>query len=97
MRTTQRIGPIGVSKLRSKYGGKKNRGMKPEKFYPASGKIIRTILQQLENAELVKKEEKGVHKGRIIAPKGVSLLDKAASKIAGKKPEKTGREERKDR
>ena len=25
--------PIGVSKLRNKYGGKKNRGMKPGRFY----------------------------------------------------------------
>ena len=40
-------GPIGVSKLRVVYGGKKNRGNKPEAFYPASGNILRKILQQL--------------------------------------------------
>lgn len=86
LRTTYNLGPIGVSKLRSKYGGKKNRGVKPEKFYKGSGKIIRLILQQLEEAELVKKAEKGIHKGRIIAPKGMSLLDKVAAQISGKKP-----------
>ena len=87
LRTTYNLGPIGVSKLRSKYGGKKNRGVKPEKFYKGSGKIIRTILQQLEEAGLVKKAEKGIHKGRIIAPKGISLLDKVAAQISGKKPQ----------
>ncbi len=87
LRTTHKLGPIGVSKLRLKYGGKKNRGVKPEKFYSGSGKIIRTILQQLEEAELVKKAEKGVHKGRIIAPKGISILDKVAAQISGKKPQ----------
>jgi len=87
LRTISKIGPIGVSKLRVKYGGKKNRGVKPEKFYKGSGKIIRLILQQLEEAELVKKAEKGIHKGRIIAPKGMSILDKAAAQISGKKPQ----------
>jgi len=88
LKSIQKMGPIGVSKLRSKYGGKKNRGMKPEQFYPGSGKIIRMILQQLESAGLVKKEEKGIHKGRVISPKGISLFDKVASRISGKKPEK---------
>jgi small subunit ribosomal protein S19e len=88
LRAIQKNGPVGVSKLRLKYGGKKNRGMKPERFYRASGNIIRKIFQQLEQAELVKKQEKGIHKGRIIAPKGASLLDKVAAKIFGKKPEK---------
>lgn len=71
-------GPIGVQKLRVKYGNKKNRGHKPEEFYKASGKIIRDILQQMEKAGLVKAKEKSVHKGKIITSKGKSLLDKAA-------------------
>lgn len=74
------VGPVGVSKLRTKYGSKKNRGSKPERFYRGSGKIIRTILQQLEKEGLIKQAEKGVHKGKIITPKGVSLLDKALKK-----------------
>lgn len=78
-------GPIGVSKLRTKYGSKKNRGVKPEKFVKSSGKIIRAIFQQLEETGLIKKEEKEQHKGRIIAPKGASILDKAAGKLY-KKP-----------
>src|SRR3989344_2822074 len=69
-------GPIGTNKLRVKYGSKKNRGSKPEKFYLSSGKIIRAILQQLEKAELIKQGQKETHKGRIITPKGKSFLDK---------------------
>ena len=42
------LGPIGVSKLRTKYGNRKNRGVAPERFRRASGKIIRVLLQQLE-------------------------------------------------
>ena len=69
-------GPIGTSKLSKKYGSKKNMGHKPERFYNGSRKIIRTILQQLEQQQLIKQESKGVHKGRIITPKGKGLLDK---------------------
>lgn len=70
------LGPIGTNKLKVKYGGNKNMGHKPERFYPASGKIIRTILQQLEAAGLIEKTKKGTHHGRILTPKGNSLLNK---------------------
>ncbi|MBS3172204.1 30S ribosomal protein S19e [Candidatus Woesearchaeota archaeon] len=70
------LGPIGVNKLKIKYGGNKNMGHKPERFYPASGKIIRTILQQLETAGLIEKTKKGNHHGRILTAKGNSLLNK---------------------
>lgn len=73
-------GPIGVSKLRSFYGKKKNRGVHPEHFFKGSGKIVRVILQQLEQDGLVKKVEKGVHKGKVLTPKGQSLLDKVIKK-----------------
>lgn len=73
--------PIGVNRLRKVYGGKKNRGVKPERFYKGSGKIIRVILQQLEKSGLIKQTEKGVHKGRIITPKGQKFLNKAAKEI----------------
>ena len=51
-------------------------GHKPGRFYNGSRKIIRTILQQLEEQQLIKQEQKGVHKGRLITPKGKSFLDK---------------------
>tara|TARA_Y100000034_G_scaffold98940_1_gene121363 strand:+ start:223 stop:624 length:402 start_codon:yes stop_codon:yes gene_type:complete len=67
-------GPIGVSRLRVKYGSKKNRGVRPEKFYKGSGNILRKILQQLEKAELIKQNDG--KKGRIVTDKGKSFLDK---------------------
>lgn len=73
-----KYGPIGVNKLRTKYGGKKNRGHKPERFFKGSGNLIRKILQQLEKAELIAKTEKGVRKGKVVTPKGRSFLDKLA-------------------
>jgi len=81
LRSVSRLGPVGVQKLRTKYGGRKNRGHQTEHTFKGSGNIIRKILQQLETAGLIKKGEKGVHKGRIIAPKGISMMDKAALKI----------------
>ena len=70
------LGPIGTNKLRRKYGGRKNRGHKPEKFFIGSGKIIRTILKQLETAGLAEQKETKGHKGRVLTKKGKSFLDK---------------------
>jgi len=81
LRKIYKYGPIGVSKLRIKYGGKKNRGHKPDKFYRGSGNIIRKILQQLEKAGFLKKEEKAIHRGRVITPQGKSFLDKIATQM----------------
>ncbi|MBS3171924.1 30S ribosomal protein S19e [Candidatus Woesearchaeota archaeon] len=67
---------IGVNRLRVKYSSRKNNGHKPEHTYNSGGKIIRTILQQLEKAELVKKAEIKNKKGRTLTPKGKSFLDK---------------------
>ncbi len=86
LRIVYRLGPVGVSKLRTKYGGKKNRGVKKEHFFRGSGNILRKSLQQLEKAGLVKFAEKGVHKGRIVTPKGKAFLDKIATQIQGQKP-----------
>jgi small subunit ribosomal protein S19e len=69
---------LGVSKLRKVYGGRKNRGHKPEHKKRASGNIIRKILQQHEKAGFVK-TEKG--KGRTITPKGQKFLDGVAKAI----------------
>ena len=82
-------GPVGVQKLRTRYGGRKNRGMKPDRFGLASGKVIRAILQQLEEAGLVKQAKAGVHKGRIATPAGKSLLVKAAKSVVVVVPKKT--------
>ena len=72
-------GPIGVSRLRNEYRSKKNRGVRPEKSYPASGKITRLAVQQLEEQGLVKKIKDG--KGREITGAGMKFLDNLAHKI----------------
>lgn len=68
----------GVSALRRAYGGRKNRGYKPERFRKGSGSIARKVLQQLEKSSLVKKEKTG----RAITPEGRKFLDNIASKIS---------------
>lgn len=81
LRKIYRQGPIGVAKLRTHYGGRKNRGMQAEKTFKGSGSIIRKSLQQLEKAGFAKNIEKGKHIGRQITPKGKSFLDKIAAQI----------------
>lgn len=76
-------GPVGVPTLRRVYGGRKNRGVKPDAPARGSGSIIRNCLKQLESAGLVAK----VSGGRTSSPQGVSLMDKAAHKIRMKHPE----------
>lgn len=75
LRTIATRGPIGTQKLRTKYGSRMNRGMAPDKFKPASGKIIRTILQQLEKGGLIKQDARGVHKGRVATGAGYKVLN----------------------
>ncbi len=75
------LGPIGVNKLKVKYGGKYRRGYKPAKFQKASGKIIRLILQQLEKAGLIKQIVISGHKGRILDAKGNAIIAKSAKNI----------------
>jgi small subunit ribosomal protein S19e len=75
-------GPVGTNKLRTLYGGRKNRGHKPDRTFEASGNIIRTILQQLEAAQFVKQDTVHGRKGRVITPKGQSLLDTVANEVA---------------
>lgn len=67
-------GLVGVGRLRTRYGGRKNRGVKPEKFRKGSGKIIRVILQQAEKAGFAEKF-KGKKAGRQLTAKGKEFLD----------------------
>ena len=71
---------VGVSRLRTRYGSKKKRGVRPEEFRKASGKIIRVILQQsdkvgfTEIAQIVK-GVKGKKPGRQLTDKGKRFLE----------------------
>ena len=71
---------VGVNRLRTKYGSKKNRGFKPEEFKKAGGKIIRTILQQSDKAgftEVAKdiKDVRSKKPGRQLTKKGKDFLE----------------------
>ena len=70
-------GPVGVSKLRTYYGGLQRQGHQPAHFKKAGGKIIRTILQDLERVGLIEKINKP-KKGRIVTREGQKFLDKVA-------------------
>jgi len=82
LRTIYKNGPVGISKLRSKYGGGKDRGREPRIFVKGSGKVLRTIVQQLETAGFLKKADKG--KGRLVTPLGQSMLEKTATEAFSK-------------
>jgi small subunit ribosomal protein S19e len=67
---------VGVNRLKTRYGSKKNRGVQPEKFRKASGKMIRVILQQGEKAGLLEKfSEPGKRAGRVLTKQGKELLE----------------------
>jgi small subunit ribosomal protein S19e len=70
-------GPVGVSRLRSFYGGRHRNGVTPVHFSKGSGSIVREALQQLEKAGFVKTQKTG----RIISPQGQSFLDDVANEV----------------
>ena len=70
--------PVGIQRLRTKYGGRRKVGYRPKTHSKAGGKIIRTALQMLEKQGLVANVPK---KGRMLTDKGKSLLDKTAAKM----------------
>jgi len=71
---------VGVNRLKTKYGSKKNRGYQPETFKKAGGKIIRTILQQSDKAGFteIARDVKDVRRrkpGRQLTEKGKEFLE----------------------
>ena len=67
-------GPVGTQRMRSIYGGKRDRGSAPSQFRRGSGSVIRKILQQLEAAGYVSHTSEG----RIVTATGRSFLDGVA-------------------
>ncbi len=87
LRTVYLRGPVGTEKLRTRYGGRKNRGYAPDKFFVAGGNHLRKILQQLEAAQLVKQDVKGDQKGRVITPLGRKLIHAVANLVLASEAE----------
>ena len=80
LRQIYKKGIVGVNRLRTKYGSKKDRGMKPERFKKAGGKIIRTILQQADQAGFteIAQDIRGVRSkkpGRQLTAKGKEFME----------------------
>ncbi len=82
LRTVAKDGPVGVERLRTKYGdakqGSNRYTVRPNRKVQGSGKIIRTILQQLEDEDLVAPAEA---EGRRISGQARALLDDTASDL----------------
>lgn len=75
-------GPIGVQRLRTEYGSAKEGSTRyrvaPPRSTRGSGKIIRTILQQLGEAGYVDRAE---GEGRRVSAAGRALLDEVAGEV----------------
>jgi small subunit ribosomal protein S19e len=74
--------PVGVGALRTAYGDSKQGStryrVRPDHKSESSGKIIRTILQQLEDAGYVEQEGSA---GRAVTGEGRALLDEVATDL----------------
>jgi len=82
LRTVAKDQPVGVERLSSRYGGSKQGStryrVRPDRKTKASGKMIRTILQQLEEAGYIETAE---GEGRRISGDGRALLDETATEV----------------
>jgi small subunit ribosomal protein S19e len=71
-------GPIGIEKLRQKYGGRVDRGARPEHARKGGGAIIRNAVQQLQKAGLVRSQR---NDGRIVTSEGRQMLDRLSTQL----------------
>jgi len=71
-------GPLGTSRLRAVYGGRKDYSMRKAHKSRSGGSSIRKILQQLEQAGLVAHDKKG----RFIQSEGRRLIDRITMELA---------------
>jgi small subunit ribosomal protein S19e len=75
-------GPLGVERMRSFYGGKKNRGSRPNAFRKGSGSVLRKALQQLEAAGLILHDKTG----RRVSPEGMKFMDNLSQEVLKNPP-----------
>jgi len=71
-------GPIGLTDLRSMYGGGKRIGYGGIHHRKGGGSAVRIALKQLEAAGLISKKQ---GKGRFVTSRGRSLLDRTSTEI----------------
>lgn len=78
------MSPVGVNHLAQQFGGSRDRGSNPNRAKAGSRHIIRTILQQLEEAKLVFTATNlpgTVKLGRTLTPAGQKLLNDVAHEV----------------
>ncbi|MBS3077412.1 40S ribosomal protein S19 [Candidatus Pacearchaeota archaeon] len=73
-------GIVGVERLRTRYGGRKDRGQRPPEFRKGAGKMIRLSLQQAEKAGFVEKVKTPKKSGRQLTETGKAFLESVASR-----------------
>lgn len=84
-------GKVGISALRTHYGGKQRNGVKRSHHRQGAGKIIRYVLKQLEEAGLVGQvkyqSDDGSEQtaGKTLTQKGTTDMDRIASQIVKEK------------
>ncbi len=71
-------GPVGTTRIAAMYGGKADRGSKPNRAVRGSRSISRVTVQQLEKSQLVQKQKDG---GRVVTAKARKLLDSMSTQI----------------
>ena len=84
LRKVGTMSPVGVNHLAQEFGGSRDRGSNPNRAKAGSRHIIRTILQQLEDAKLVVLATNlpgTVKLGRTLTPAGQKLLNKVAHEV----------------
>lgn len=84
LRKVARLGPIGVNHLSQEFGGSKDRGSAPNRAAAGSRHIVRTVLQQMEDAGYVMSRLNAagtVNKGRVLTASGQKLLDEVAHEL----------------
>jgi small subunit ribosomal protein S19e len=72
-------GPVGVSRLRTRYGSRKEHVVHRRHHMRAGGSMIRDALIELERLKLVQNTKQG----RVITPQGRSFLDRIANELKG--------------
>ncbi len=70
-------GPIGISRLRTRYGTRKRHVVHTHHMKRSGGSSIKDAFDALEKLEYVKKEKNG----RVLTRKGRSFLDKTAGEL----------------
>jgi small subunit ribosomal protein S19e len=83
-------GPVGTTHLAAMFGGKADRGSKPNRAVRGSRSISRMTVQQLEKSQLVQKQKDG---GRVVTAKARKMIDGMSTQIlkemAAQNPELT--------